>query len=101
MEYINVLSFYCQSQCINFFINCFAGTEPFLDNLATSMSDEPGFMLGSIQCVRMNKELRDKIGSILQTVKSKVNICYLRLLVKLLFIDFYFIIGSFICYVNN
>ncbi|GBC12771.1 vacuolar fusion protein MON1 homolog A-like [Rhizophagus irregularis DAOM 181602=DAOM 197198] len=47
------------------------GTEPFLDNLATSMSDEPGFMLGSIQCVRMNKELRDKIGSILQIVKSK------------------------------
>ncbi|CAG8458034.1 13062_t:CDS:10 [Rhizophagus irregularis] len=51
-----------ESETQNFFI----GTEPFLDNLATSMSDEPGFMLGSIQCVRMNKELRDKIGSILQ-----------------------------------
>ncbi|CAI2178026.1 1425_t:CDS:10 [Funneliformis geosporum] len=47
------------------------GTEPFLDKLANSMSDEPGFMLGSIQCVRMSKELRDKVGNILQIVKSK------------------------------
>jgi hypothetical protein len=61
--------------------NFFTGTEPFLDNLATSMGDEPGFMLGSIQCVRMNKELRDKIGSILQIVKSKVVCSNLRLLI--------------------
>ncbi|CAG8583240.1 1631_t:CDS:10 [Diversispora eburnea] len=59
-------------QRINFDLRrLLGGTEPFLDNLATSMSDEPGFMLGSIQCVRMNKDLRDKIGNIMQSVKSK------------------------------
>ncbi len=63
-------------QCVDLLYKLFlTGTEPFLDKLATSMGDEPGFMLGSIQCVRMSKELRDKVGSILQIVKSKVFIC--------------------------
>ncbi|CAH1756474.1 11780_t:CDS:2 [Entrophospora sp. SA101] len=47
------------------------GTEPFFDNLATSMNHELGFMLGSVQCVRMSKTLRDKIGSIMQFARSK------------------------------
>ncbi|RIB26041.1 trafficking protein Mon1-domain-containing protein [Gigaspora rosea] len=47
------------------------GTEPFLDNLASTMSDEPGFMFSSIQCVRMSKDLRDKVGSIMQSIKPK------------------------------
>ncbi|CAG8684770.1 6849_t:CDS:10, partial [Cetraspora pellucida] len=47
------------------------GTEPFLDNLASTMSDDPGFILSSIQCVKMCKDLRDKVGSIMQLIKSK------------------------------
>ncbi|CAG8483368.1 4579_t:CDS:10 [Dentiscutata heterogama] len=47
------------------------GTEPFLDNLASTMGDDPGFMLSSIQCVRMNKDLRDKVGSIMQSIKPQ------------------------------
>ncbi|CAG8531353.1 12886_t:CDS:10 [Cetraspora pellucida] len=47
------------------------GTEPFLDNLASTMSDDPGFILSSIQCVKMCKDLRDKIGGIMQLIKSK------------------------------
>ncbi|CAG8553382.1 9388_t:CDS:10, partial [Ambispora gerdemannii] len=59
-------------QRINFDLRrLLGGTEIFLDNLATGMSDDPGFMLGSIQCVRMSKELRDKVGATMQPVKSK------------------------------
>ncbi|CAG8624128.1 27123_t:CDS:10 [Dentiscutata erythropus] len=47
------------------------GTEPFLDNLASTMGDDPGFMFSSIQCVRMNKDLRDKVGSIMQSIKPQ------------------------------
>ncbi|CAG8650694.1 170_t:CDS:10, partial [Ambispora leptoticha] len=59
-------------QRINFDLRrLLGGTEIFLDHLATCMSDDPGFILGSIQCVRMSKELRDKVGAAMQLVKSK------------------------------
>ncbi|KAG9284849.1 hypothetical protein G9A89_003772 [Geosiphon pyriformis] len=59
-------------QRINFDLRrLLGGTEIFLDNLSNCLSDDPGFMLGSIQCVRMPKELRDKIGASMQLVKSK------------------------------
>ncbi|CAG8631021.1 8386_t:CDS:10 [Acaulospora morrowiae] len=67
-------------QRINFDLRrLLGGTEPFLDNLTKSMSDEPGFMLGAIQCVRMSKDLREKVGSIMQSAKSK-NLLYAMLI---------------------
>ncbi|CAG8656764.1 8471_t:CDS:2, partial [Racocetra fulgida] len=48
------------------------GTEPFLDNLASTMGDDPGFMLSSIQCVKLCKDLRDKVGGIMQLIKPKL-----------------------------
>ncbi|CAG8532601.1 5174_t:CDS:2, partial [Racocetra persica] len=47
------------------------GTEPFLDNLASTMGDDPGFMLSSIQCVKLCKDLRDKVGGLMQLIKPK------------------------------
>ncbi|CAG8533827.1 3490_t:CDS:10, partial [Paraglomus brasilianum] len=48
-----------------------AGTEVFLDNLSSTMGDDLGFLFGSIECMRMNKELREKVATVVQSIKRK------------------------------
>lgn len=45
------------------------GTEIFLDSLADTLSADPGIMLGSIQCLRMKRTLRDKVGQYMYSAK--------------------------------
>ncbi|KAI8918584.1 vacuolar fusion protein MON1 [Powellomyces hirtus] len=45
--------------------NLLAGTEMFLDQLARSFQQSPGFFLGAFQCLRMSSRLRQKISSTL------------------------------------
>ncbi|RCH84542.1 Vacuolar fusion protein mon1b [Rhizopus azygosporus] len=47
------------------------GTEIFLDSLSTSFSHDHSFMLSALQCLRVNKSVRDQVGSILTEGKVK------------------------------
>src|SRR4051794_19784057 len=49
-----------------------SGTEVFLDSLSTRFNRDHGFMLGAIQCQRVPRELRDRIGTALAQGKAKV-----------------------------
>ncbi|KAI7905839.1 vacuolar fusion protein MON1 [Cokeromyces recurvatus] len=47
------------------------GTEVFLDSLSTSFNNDHSFMLSGLQCLRLNRPIRDQIGSILAEGKVK------------------------------
>jgi len=60
--------------CSNISFTSYVGTEVFLDNLSSTMGDDLGFLFGSIECMRMNKELREKVATVVQSIKRKVNV---------------------------
>ncbi|EIE81968.1 hypothetical protein RO3G_06673 [Rhizopus delemar RA 99-880] len=47
------------------------GTEVFLDSLSNLFSNDHSFMLSALQCLRVNKSVRDQIGGILTEGKVK------------------------------
>ncbi|OBZ91522.1 Vacuolar fusion protein MON1 A [Choanephora cucurbitarum] len=47
------------------------GTEVFLDSLSTLFHNDHSFMLSSLQCLRLNKTMRDQAGDILLNGKVK------------------------------
>lgn len=44
----------------------------FLDSLSTLFNNDHGFMLGSLQCLRVSKTLRDQVGNALAEGRVKV-----------------------------
>ncbi|CAO3609153.1 unnamed protein product [Cunninghamella blakesleeana] len=47
------------------------GTEVFLDSLSTSFNNDHSFMLGALQVLRLNKNIREQAGHILSKGKAK------------------------------
>ncbi|RUS16632.1 hypothetical protein BC937DRAFT_90978 [Endogone sp. FLAS-F59071] len=59
-------------QRINFDLRrLLGGTEVFLDSLSTLFNRDHGFMLGAIQCQRVPRDLRDRIGAMLAQGRAK------------------------------
>ncbi|KAI9320679.1 MON1-like protein A-like protein, partial [Dichotomocladium elegans] len=48
-----------------------SGTEVFLDSLSTLFNRDHSFMLSALQCLRLNKRIREQVGSILTGRKVK------------------------------
>ncbi|KAG1442265.1 hypothetical protein G6F56_011140 [Rhizopus delemar] len=50
------------------------GTEVFLDSLSSLFSADHSFMLSALQCLRVNKSVRDQMGGILTEGKVKTEL---------------------------
>lgn len=48
---------------MTYWMSC-KGTEVFLDSLSTLFSQDHGFMLCALQCLRLSRVVRDQLGSI-------------------------------------
>lgn len=52
--------------------NLLAGTEVYMDELVKKFSIDASYLLKSIRCLKLNNDLRNKIGKILNNYHSKV-----------------------------
>ena len=50
-------------------VQCGAGTEKFLDSLATWMDHDPALIMSAIHCLRLPAPVRSVIGSIMYSAR--------------------------------
>ena len=51
-----------------------AGTEKYFDALVTAMDREPEFLLNAVHCLKLEPEVRNNIGSILNVKEVSISL---------------------------